>query len=67
LERVEGGEETVITPDGKPVVRLVPDQDECDRSKAEAAAERIRVRERNLKAGEVHWEALRADRDAGRP
>jgi prevent-host-death family protein len=62
LDRVEGGEEIVITRHGKAVARLVP-----DRSQARAAAERIRARARTLKAGTFDWDALRVDRDAGRP
>ncbi|MGP8246688.1 MAG: type II toxin-antitoxin system Phd/YefM family antitoxin [Bryobacteraceae bacterium] len=67
LDRVEAGEEILITRYGKPVARLVPNRAGSDRSKAEAAAERIRARSRSLRAGEFHWEALKAERDAGRP
>jgi prevent-host-death family protein len=67
LARVETGEEIVITRHGKPVARLVPNRAGSDRSKAEAAAERIEARARSLKAGAFNWEALKADRDAGRP
>jgi prevent-host-death family protein len=67
LDRVETGEEIVITRHGKPVARLVPNRAGSDRSKAEAAAERIGARARSLKAGAFDWEALKADRDAGRP
>ena len=67
LERVEAGEEIVITRHGKPVARLVPHRAGSDRSSAEAAAERIRARARSLKAGEFNWVALKPDRNAGRP
>jgi prevent-host-death family protein len=66
LDRVLEGEEIVITRHGKPVARLVPNVG-VDRSAAQAAAERIRTRAQSLKAGEFHWDALKADRDAGRP
>lgn len=66
LDRVLEGEEIVITRHGKPVARLVPNAS-VDRSAAQAAAERIRARAQSLKAGEFHWGALKADRDAGRP
>ena len=67
LDRVEEGEEIVITRHGKPVARLVPNVGGLDRSKARAAAERIRERARRLKEAGFDWDALKADRDAGRP
>ncbi|HMD71672.1 MAG TPA: type II toxin-antitoxin system prevent-host-death family antitoxin [Bryobacteraceae bacterium] len=66
LDRVLEGEEIVITRHGKPVARLVPHAT-VGRSAAQAAAERIRARAQILKAGEFQWDALKADRDAGRP
>ena len=48
LDRVERGEEIVITRHGKPVARLVPNAGEIDRSRARAAFERIRERARLL-------------------
>jgi prevent-host-death family protein len=67
LDCVEQGEEIVITRHGRPVARLVPNVGSIDRSQSQAAAARIRARTQNLKAGEFNWEALKADRDAGRP
>lgn len=67
LDRVERGEEIVITRHGKPVARLVPSSAGIDPSKAQAALERIRARAQTLRAGEFNWEDLRKDRDAGRP
>ena len=67
LDRVERGEEIVITRHGKAVARLVPNVGGIDRSQAEAAVERIRARARNLKAGALDSDACKADRDAGRP
>ena len=67
LDRVERGEEIVITRHGKAVARLVPNVGGIDRSQAKAAVERIRARARNLKAGPFDWDACKADRDAGRP
>ena len=52
---------------GRPVARLVSDTGGIDRFQARAAAERIRARTKNLKAGAFDWDALKADRDAGRP
>ena len=43
LDRVQHGEEIIITRHGKPVARLVPNFGRIDRSQAHAAAERIRT------------------------
>jgi prevent-host-death family protein len=66
LDRVQNGEEIVITRHGKPVARLVPNSGRVDRSQVKAAIERIRARAHSLKAG-FDWDAVKADRDAGRP
>lgn len=65
LDRVEQGEEIVITRHGKPVARLLPSGASIDSSAAHAAFERIRLRAQSLRA-DFDWEALRADQDAGR-
>ena len=67
LDRVERGEEVVITRHGKPVARLVPNVGGIDRSQAQAASERIRFRAKSLRLGEFDWEKLKTDRDHGRP
>ena len=67
LDRVERGEEIIITRHGKPVARLVPNSQGIDRERAHAAAERIRARAKSLHLGPFDWEALKADRDEGRP
>jgi len=66
LDRVEYGEEIVITRHGTPVARLVPNTTRIDKLQARAALERIRARAGNLKEP-FDWAAIRADRDAGRP
>ena len=66
LDRVESGEEIVITRHGKPVARLVPNATRIDKLQARAALEHIRARAANLK-GSFDWAAAKADRDAGRP
>jgi prevent-host-death family protein len=66
LNRVECGEEIIITRHGKPVARLVPNATRIDKLQARAALERIRTRAGNLKEA-FDWAAVRADRDAGRP
>jgi prevent-host-death family protein len=67
LDRVEQGEEIVITRHGKPVARLIPSSGGIDREQARAAADRIRSRVAQLRAGCFDWEGLKAERDAGRP
>jgi len=66
LDRVERGEEIVITRHGKAVARLVPNTGGIDRGQARAALDRIRKRAAKLKIN-FDWESLKADRDAGRP
>ncbi len=66
LERVEQGEEIVITRHGKPVARLVPAFGGIDRAQALAAAERIRGRAVQIQPGRFDWDTLKADRDIGR-
>jgi prevent-host-death family protein len=67
LDRVERGEEIVITRHGKPVARLAPCAATIDRDAAKAGLDRIRARVRALAGTPVSWETLKADRDAGRP
>jgi prevent-host-death family protein len=72
LDRVEQGEEIVITRHGKPVARLVPNAGSADRTQARAAFERIRERsrllhERNKDKEPLDWPTLKKWRDEGRP
>jgi prevent-host-death family protein len=62
LDRVERGEEIVITRHGKAVARLVPNVGGIDQSQARAAVERIRARAQSLKAGRFDWDACKAGR-----
>ncbi len=66
LERVENGEEIIITRHGKPVARLVPNAARIDKLQARAALDRIRSRA-GFSKGPFNWAALKPDRDAGRP
>ena len=66
LDRVEYGEEIIITRHGKPIARLVPNATRIDKLQARAALERIRARAANLKET-FDWAGVKADRDAGRP
>lgn len=67
LDRVEQGEEIVITRHGKPVARLVASGIGTDRAAARAAAERIRTRAKRFSSESFDWKTLKADRDEGRP
>jgi prevent-host-death family protein len=67
LDRVELGEIIIITRHGKPIARLVPAIGKFDRFQAAAASQRIRARAKELQAGPFDWQALKGDRDAGRP
>ena len=66
LDRVQGGEEILITRHGKPVARLVPNSGGIDRAQALVAAKRIRARSSQLKVT-FDWNLMKEDRDQGRP
>jgi len=71
LDRVEGGEEIVITRHGKPVARLVPNVGSVDQNRARAAFERLRERARQLARENpgrpaFDWEEIKKLRDEGR-
>lgn len=66
LDRVEKGEEILITRHGRPVARLVPNSGAVDRTEAFVALKRIRERSAQVRSG-FDWATLKADRDAGRP
>src|SRR5579862_1063400 len=71
LDRVEGGEEIVITRHGRPVARLVPDQPASNRDQVQAAFDRLRERARryareNPGTPPFDWEEMKKLRDAGR-
>ncbi len=66
LQRVEAGEEIVITRRGKPVARLAPLAPGHDVAKARAAAERIRALAREAPLGPFDWEEWKGYRDEGR-
>jgi prevent-host-death family protein len=72
LDRVERGEEIVITRHGRPVARLVPNTERIDQDKVRAAFERIRERARQLAKDNpgrpaFDWEEIKKMRDEGRP
>lgn len=67
LDRVERGEEIVITRHGKPVARLTPCAAKVDQESVRAVVARIQARGRTLAVAPPEWETLKADRDSGRP
>jgi len=70
LDRVENGEEIVITRYGKAVARLVPNVRRVDQDQTKAAFERIRERARQLQATKpetYRWSELKKLRDEERP
>ena len=72
LDRVERGEEIVITRHGKPVARLVPNLGHANQNQARAAFERLRERARQLAKENpgrpaFDWEEIKKLRDEGRP
>jgi prevent-host-death family protein len=66
LDRVEAGEEILITRHGKPAARLTQPFSEFDRAQARAAALRIRKRAQNAKTGPFNWDEWKRSRDEGR-
>ncbi|SPF46761.1 Prevent-host-death family protein [Candidatus Sulfotelmatobacter kueseliae] len=72
LDRVERGEEIVITRHGRAVARLVPNTRRVNQGQAQAAFARIRQRSGRLRKAKAarapfDWPALKKLRDQGRP
>lgn len=66
LDRVQSGEEIIITRHGRPVALLISNTGAVDRGQARAAAARIRARARTLTDGTFDWNEMKQDRDEGR-
>jgi prevent-host-death family protein len=66
LDRVERGEEVVITRRGKRVAKLVPIVDPLRRERARQAAEGIRRLAKEMNLGPFDWEEWKRYRDEGR-
>jgi len=66
LDRVQRGEEIVITRHGQPIARLIPNTPRIDQAQAQAALQRVRDRAKEHPAG-FNWDALKEARDKGRP
>lgn len=70
LDRVERGEEIVITRHGKAVARLVPNTRRVNEDRSLAALGRIRQRAQRLrrsKSDPFSWKQLKKLRDENRP
>ena len=66
LDRVEHGEEIIISRRGKPVARLVPSGIGTDLAAARAAAASLRTLAGEIQGAPMAWEELKAYRDEGR-
>ena len=66
LDRVEKGEEVMITRNGKPIAKLVPATGVHDREKAREAGRRIRELAKEMKLGPFDWNEWKSYRDEGR-
>jgi len=66
LDKVERGEEVVITRRGKPVARLVPVGSGKDRERAREAARRLRERAKTT-GGKFDWKEWKKYVNEGRP
>lgn len=66
LNRVERGEEIIISRRGKPVARLVPSGIGTDLAAARAAAASLRTLAGEIQGSPMAWEELKAYRDEGR-
>ena len=68
LDRVEAGEEILITRHGRLTARLAPAHSvsEADRARAHAALERMTQRTKEMKLGPFDWAEWKAYRDEGR-
>jgi prevent-host-death family protein len=69
LDRVERGEQVIITRRGKPVAMLAPVEDSAESLAVERAREAARrIRERAAKhGGKFDWDEWKKYRDEGRP
>jgi len=65
LDRVQRGEEIVITRHGQPIARLVPHACRIDQNQAQAVLQRIRDRAREVQCPKFDWDSLKELRDQG--
>jgi prevent-host-death family protein len=76
LQRVESGDEILLTREGRPVARIIPEARAVSegselspeqQARARGAMARIRALRDELKLGPFDLEQLKRDRDEGRP
>ncbi len=67
LDRVQRGEEIIITRHGEPVARLVPNAGKIDQNEVQGALRRIRDRAQRVQGTKFDWDSLKEARDKGRP
>jgi prevent-host-death family protein len=67
LDRVQRGEEIIITRHGEPVARLVPNVRRIDQNQTCAALQRIRNRAQSAQFAKFDWASVKESRDQGRP
>jgi prevent-host-death family protein len=67
LDRVEDGEDVIITRHGKGVARMILARHSVSRGEAQAAIQRIRARAVERKLGGFDWPQWKSYRDEGRP
>jgi prevent-host-death family protein len=66
LDRVERGEEIIITRRGKAIAKLAPAESPTASKKARAAAKQLRSLSKEIKPGTFDWLAWKKFRDEGR-
>ena len=66
LDRVEKGEEIVITRHGKPVARLIREEKRQDQAAIKAAMETLLLRRRDMNLDRFDWQSWKSYRDEGR-
>jgi prevent-host-death family protein len=66
IDRVERGEEVVITRRGRPVAKLVSIRSGPDKERSLEGFRQLRVRAKELKLGPFDWEEVKKYRDEGR-
>jgi prevent-host-death family protein len=66
LDRVERGEEIIITRRGRPIARLGPAGSSDSVKKARTAAKQLRGLSRELRPGTFDWQTWKKFRDEGR-
>ena len=66
LDRVERGEEIIITHRGKAIAKLAPAEPAGRSKRAQSAAKRLRALSTQLRPGTFDWQTWKKLRDEGR-